>query len=237
MTSPAPEKASRPYGLLLLPAYPALAVAGAVTHRQIFSLLALAVLLTVLMLPRLLARRPLPWLIWATLLTALFGLWRYGLAGLLLETVPLLINVALAWYFGHTLGTGEPLVARFIVAIEGPARLQQPGVARYARQVTVFWAVLLGAQTLLLLVFLLCADRSGLLLRLGLPAPLHIPERWAAAWLHVGCYLMLGAAFLLEYGYRRWRLRHLSHPGLRDMLMQLAVHWPQLRQGKSAVAP
>jgi hypothetical protein len=48
---------------------------------------------------------------------------------------------------------------------------------------------------------------------------------------------LLGAAFLLEYGYRRWRLRHLSHPGLHDMLLRLALNWPQLSRGHRAVSP
>ncbi|WP_426701269.1 xanthomonadin biosynthesis protein [Rhodanobacter sp. Col0626] len=237
MISPSPENASRHGVLLLLAAYPLLAMAGAITHRQVFALLALAVLLTVLMLPRLRTRRAMPWFAWLATLAALLGAGQCGFATLLLEAVPLLINAALAFAFGHTLVAGEPLVARFIIAIEGTARLQQPGVARYARQVTGFWTVLLGAQAAVLAVLLLCADRTGLLNRFGMASPLPVPENWAAAWLHLGCYAVLGAAFLLEYGYRRWRLRHLSHPGLRDMLKQLALHWPQLRRGKGVAMP
>jgi uncharacterized membrane protein len=233
--SPSLESTPRRYVLLLLPAYPLLAIAGAVTHRQVFALLALALLLTVLMLPRLLTFRVAPWLVWLGVLAALLLLSLYGFAGLLLEAVPVLINALLACWFGRTLGTAEPLVARFIVAIEGAERLQQAGVADYARQLTWFWTLLLGAQALLLSVLLLCAEQSGLLVRFGVASPLQVPERWAAAWLHLGCYALLAAAFLLEYGYRRWRLRHLSHPGLHDMLLQLALHWPQLLRGKGAV--
>jgi uncharacterized membrane protein len=233
--SPSLESTPRRYALLLLPAYPLLAIAGAVTHRQVFPLLALALLLTVLMLPRLLTLRAAPWLVWLGVLAALLLLSLYGFAGLLLEAVPVLINALLACWFGRTLGTAEPLVARFIVAIEGAERLQQAGVADYARQITRFWTLLLGAQALLLSVLLLCAEHSGLLVRFGIASPLQVPERWAATWLHLGCYALLAAAFLLEYGYRRWRLRHLSHPGLHDMLLQLALHWPRLLRGKGAV--
>lgn len=235
--SSSPDGTTRRYGLLLLPAYPLLAIAGAVTHRQVFALLALALLLTVLMLSQLLTRRAAPWLWWSGMLAGLLWTWRYGFAGLLLEAVPVLVNALLAGWFGRTLGTSEPLVARFIVAIEGDERLQQPGVAAYARQITWFWTVLLGAQALLLTVLLLCADHNGLLARAGIASPLQVPERWAATWLHLGCYILLAAAFLLEYAYRRWRLRHLHHPGLHDMLLQLALHWPQLLRGKRAVAP
>lgn len=225
------ESTTRRYVLPLLLAYPLLAVAGALTHWQIFPLAALLVLLTAVMLPRLLSRRFGPWLVWLGLLAALLLLSLYGLAGLLLEAVPVLINALLACWFGSTLGTSEPLVARFIVAIEGVDRLQQPGVVRYARQLTWFWTLLLAVQAALLAVLLLCAEHSGLLARFGVASPLPLSDRWAAAWLHMGGYALLGAAFLLEYGYRRWRLRHLSHPGLHDMLLQLALHWPQLVRG------
>ena len=230
-SSPSPDHARR-FALCLLPVYPLLAIAGALSHRQIFALLALALLLTVLLLPPMLARRGAAWLLWCAVLAGLLLVWMGGFAGLLLEVVPVLINALLAIWFGRTLATAEPLVERFIIAIEGAERLQQPGVAAYARQLTWFWTVLLGAQALLLTVLLLCADHSGLLQRFGVASPLQVPERWAAAWLHLGCYALLALAFLLEYGYRRWRLRHLSHPGLHDMLLQLALHWPQLVRGK-----
>jgi uncharacterized membrane protein len=235
--SPPIESAARRYALVLLLAYPLLAIAGALTHRQIFPLAALLLLLTVVMLPRLLARRAGPWLLWLGLLVTLLLLSWYGFAGLLLEGVPVLINALLACWFGRTLGTPEPLVARFIVAIEGAERLEQPGVARYASQLTWFWTLLLAAQALLLAVLLLCAEHTGLLARFGIVSPLPLSDRWAAAWLHVGGYVLLGVAFLLEYGYRRWRLRHLSHPGLHDMLLQLALHWPQLVRGNRAATP
>lgn len=228
------EGATRRYGLPLLLMYPVLAIAGALTHREIFPLLALLLLLTVVMLPQLMSRRIIPWLSWLALLAALLGLsWR-GFAGLLLETVPVVINLLLACWFGRTLGTGEPLVARFIVAIEGRERLQQPGVEPYARQITWFWTLLLGTQAVALSVLLLCARHAGLLARFGLVSPLSLPDRWATAWMHAGSYALLALAFPLEYAYRRWRLRHLSHPGLRQTLLQLARHWPQLLRGTRA---
>jgi uncharacterized membrane protein len=176
-------------------------------------------------------------LLWLLMLAGVWLASRLGLADLLLEAVPILINVALACWFGRSLLGGEPLVARFVVAIEGAERLREPGVARYARQITWFWTVLLAAQALLLTGLLLFAARDGLLPRLGVTSAWSVPERWASAWLHVGCYLLLGAAFLLEYAWRRWRLRHLSHPGLHDMLLKLALRWPQLLHGNGGVSP
>lgn len=228
------EAASRGPALLLLAAYPVLALAGVVTHRQIFPLLALAWLSTVLLLPRLRAFQALPWLAWLGMLGGLVLLSRYQLAGLLLEALPIVIHVLLAYWFGRTLVEPESRVARFIVVLEGEARLQQPGVRRYARQVTWFWTLLLAGQALLLIVLLLCADHGGLLARLGIASPLRVPEQWAAAWLRLGCFGVIGLGFVLEYAARRWCLRHLSHPHLHSMLLQLALHWPELLRGQGA---
>lgn len=222
--------------LLLLLCYPLLVLAGVLTHRQIYPLLALAVVSTALLLPQLLAGRAAAWLGWSGWLAALVLLSLYGYADLLLEALPILINAVLACWFGRTLATPEPLVARFIIAIEGAERLRLPGVAEYARRLTWLWTILLAAQALLLSVLLLGAEHGGLLARLGIASPLQIPEQWAEAWLHLGCYLLLGAVFVLEYGYRRWRLRHLSHLSLHRMLLQLARHWPQLLHGNGATA-
>ncbi|MBB6248245.1 xanthomonadin biosynthesis protein [Rhodanobacter sp. A1T4] len=226
----------RRYLLPLLLAYPVLAIVGDVTHRQIFPLIALLLLATAFMLPWLLTRRLGAWLLWLTVLAALVSSSLFGFADLLLESVPILVSALLAIGFGRTLGTPEPLVARFIVVLEGPERLAQPGVARYAREITWSWTLLLAAQALLLAVLLLCAEHAGVLARLGFTSPLAVPDRWAAMWLHVGGYLVLAVAFVLEYGYRRWRLRHLSHPGLHDMLLKLVLHWPELMRGKGAIS-
>ncbi|MDE2246988.1 MAG: xanthomonadin biosynthesis protein [Xanthomonadaceae bacterium] len=234
VSPPSAGTVSRRPAWLLLAAYPVLLVAGVVTHRQIFPLLALALLLTVWMLPRLRTFRPRPWLAWSAMQAGLLLLLHYRLAGLLLETLPIVAQALLAYGFGRTLAGPEPLVARFIVVLEGEARLQQPGVLRYARQVTWFWTLLLAGQALLLGVLLLCANDSGLLARLGIVSPLHVPEPWATTWLRLGCFAVIGLAFVLEYACRRWRLRHLPHPGLHRMLVQLALHWPELVRGMAA---
>jgi hypothetical protein len=231
--APRPAVDTRRYVLPLLLAYPLLAIAGDVTHRQIFPLVALLLLATALMLPRLLSLRTTAWLVWLAIVAALVLSFVFGFADLLLESVPILVSALLAIGFGRTLvGNAQPLVARFIVALEGAERLAQPGVARYARDITWSWTVLLALQALVLTVLLLCAQHVGVLARLGLTSPLPVSDRWAAMWLHVGGYLVLAAAFALEYGYRRWRLRHLRHPGLHDMLLKLLLQWPQLMRGK-----
>ncbi|MEO9079809.1 MAG: hypothetical protein ABI268_10915, partial [Rhodanobacter sp.] len=70
-------------------------------------------------------------------------------------------------------------------------------------------------------------------------AALLLPQslaRRAVAWLGWPGSLAGLAVFELEYVYRRWRLRNLSHPGLHEMLIQLARHWPPLLQDTRTAA-
>jgi uncharacterized membrane protein len=222
----------RPLPLLL--AYPLLAIAGAFTHRQAFTLAASILLASLLLWPALRARRPGAWLLWLGLLGGLAWLAARGLAALALDAVPLLLNLLLAWLFGRTLRAGrQPLIAQFIEAIEGTPRLAMPGIARYARRLTVFWAALLGAQALLLGTMLFCQVPGGILGRLGLSSPWPVPVAWVQSYVHAGAYLLLGAVFVLEYLFRRWHLRHLTHLGLPALLHRLALRWPQLIRGRS----
>ncbi len=217
----------------LLAAYPLLAIVGVLSHRRVFSLLAMLLLATVLMLPMLRSRRPLPWLGWGTLVAASLWLGLRGWATLVLDLVPVLVNLLLAWLFGRTLGTGKrPLISQLIRALEGPARLAQPGIARYARQLTVFWTGLLLLQALLIGALVLCAVPDGLLAQLGHAPTPAIPARWVQGYVHGGAYALLAAVFGLEYLFRRWHLRHVPHQRLRDLMRQTAVRWPQLLRGQ-----
>lgn len=204
--------------LALLPLYPALAIGGAVTHRSAFSLAALFLLVTLWMLPCLLAGNARAWLGWGVAVLVALGMASLGLAQRLLDTVPLLILAGLALWFGRTLRAGrEPRVARFIRVLEGEMQLAQPGVARYARGVTLFWTGLLTLQALIL-AGLLCHGQFGA----G-----ELP-RWALVYQQVGGYLLIPLAFALEYAFRRWYLRHVQHPGLHAQALQMMQCWPQL---------
>jgi len=222
----------------LLLAYPLLALIGALMHWQGFSLAAAMVLITVLMSPALATRQWFAWAIWLLLSAGMLLLaWR-GLLSVLLEFVPVLVNLLLAWLFGRSLAAGgKPLIARFIEMLEGPQRLQQPGVQRYARQLTRFWMLLLLAQAGVLLALLLLATPGGLLDTLGLSVPWPLPARWALGYVHLGGYALLAVTMLLEYPFRRWHLRHLAHPRLHHFITQLAARWPQLLHGKHKAAP
>jgi uncharacterized membrane protein/3-hydroxymyristoyl/3-hydroxydecanoyl-(acyl carrier protein) dehydratase len=218
---------------LLLLAYPLLALAGVLTGWQGFSLAAIMLLQTLLLWPALRTRRWLPWLLWLVLGVGMLWLALLGWATLVLDLVPVVLNLLLAWLFGRTLRRGQqPLVSQFIRVLEGPARLAQPGIARYARQLTAFWALLLVAQAGVIGLLLACAVPGGVLVMLGRVPPLAVPAGWAQGYVHGGAYALLAVVFVLEYLFRRWHLRHLSHPRLQDLLRGTAVRWPQLLRGQ-----
>lgn len=218
--------------------YPVLAMAGVLTHRQGFSLAACALLFTVLMAPLLAARRVLPWLAWLAALAGMGWLDLHGMAGLLLECVPIAINLFLAALFGRTLRADRtPLIARIIQALEGPERLAVPGVAAYARHLTWFWTLLTATQALVLTVLLLCAEPGGLLGVLGVASPWPVPAGIAQSYAHLGGYVLIAGAFLLEHVFRRWHLRHIRHPRLHELVMGVAARWPTLMRGEDLAAP
>lgn len=209
---------------LLLAAYPVLAIAGAVLHQPWLSLVALLVLLTAWLAPRLRAGHRAAWLGWTLSAAAAAVMARMGYANTVLEGVPVGIVAGISAWFGVSLRAGrEPRVARFIRVLEGPDTLQQPRVAGYARGVTAFWCLLLGAQALVLAI-LLVAGLAGT----TLPA-------WVLAYQHVGGYLVIPLAFGLEYAFRRGYLRHLPHAGLHEQGLRLMRRWPQLLRGEDGV--
>jgi uncharacterized membrane protein len=224
---------SRRLMLPLVVAYPVLAVSGAVWHRPALSLAALLVLLTVIALPMLGAGKRGAWAAWLAGVVVIIGAGVVGLGSILLSCVPVLINLALSWVFGRTLLAGRtPLIARLIASVESPARLEVPGIAPYARSLTRFWACFLAAQALLLAVLLGCAVPGGILFDLGVAPPFAVPAAWAMGYAHAGAYLMIAVAFAGEHAFRLFHLRHVPHPGLRELVTKVAVRWPKLVRGQ-----
>ncbi|MEK6244726.1 MAG: hypothetical protein AABM33_09515 [Pseudomonadota bacterium] len=119
---------------------------------------------------------------------------------ILLFAPPVIINAALAVFFGASLRTGrEPVISVF-------ARLEQGGVlppdlARHARSVTWIWTLLLAAIAILVMA-------------LGIWAPL---ETWSL-FANVVSYALIAALFIGEYLYRRVRFRHYRHASLAALL-------------------
>lgn len=119
---------------------------------------------------------------------------------ILLFAPPVLINAALAAFFGASLRPGrEPLISLF-------ARFEQGGtlpadLARHARTVTWLWALLLAGMAVTALA-------------LAALAPL---ETWSL-FANVLAYALIAALFVGEYIYRRVRFRHYRHASLAGLL-------------------
>jgi len=78
--------------------------------------------------------------IWLGIVALLALAHRYDRFGLL-DALPALIAALVGWLFARTLRRGRrPLIARAIAAVDGPALLGDPHVARYARALTAIWA-------------------------------------------------------------------------------------------------
>ena len=59
----------------------------------------------------------------------------------------------------------------------------------------------------------------------------------AQSYMHLGGYVLIAAAFLLEHVFRRWHLRHIKHPRLHELALGIAARWPQLVRGEDPAAP
>lgn len=127
----------------------------------------------------------------------------------LLKAPPVVINLALAAWFGMSLQAGEePVIGWF-------ARLERgeltPELAGYARRLTAIWTaffVVMAAIAALLAVF---AEA----------------EAWSIFANGVD-YVLIGALFVGEYFYRRIRYRHYRHASLAELVRTV------VRSGKLA---
>lgn len=166
------------------------------------------------------------WLVAAALL-ALLGV--RGNGRIALDALPVLVNAMLCALFARTLLRGrQPLIARVIGVVEGPARLALPRVAGYARALTLAWTLLLGAQALALAVLVACSLPDGALATFGVAPPAALSGAGWRWYLNVGSYALVPAFLVVEYAFRRGYLRHIPHAPLPQFLARLARRWPAL---------
>jgi uncharacterized membrane protein len=80
----------------------------------------------------------------------------WGRGDRVLDLTPALIAALVGLLFARTLRAGRrPLIARAIVALDGPHQLDDPAVARYARRLTWVWAIYQGVLAALALLLAL----------------------------------------------------------------------------------
>jgi uncharacterized membrane protein len=143
-----------------------------------------------------------------------------GYGNALLDVTPALIAALVGWIFARTLLRGRrPLIARAVIAMDGAAMLDDPAVARYARRLTLTWALYQGALAVLAL---LLALRGW-----------YWPQHWPALpgpRLFGVLLLPLAVAVLLlgEFALRRRLLPQAPPRSLVRFVRDLARAWPAL---------
>jgi uncharacterized membrane protein len=204
-------------------AYPLIAHAAVVSHNAAITTASLAVLAGLVMLPRLARGSVLMWCAVPVVIVALVLLWRMHAAWLPLYATPVFITLFAAWVFGHTLAPGEtPLIVRLVRLLHAP---EEPGpeIERYARKVTLAWALLLTGLSLFSLTLALVAEPNGILLMSGVRPPFTVSvETWSlfANFLNYG---IAGGFFLIEYTYRRRRFPQQPYRNLFDFVRRAAA--------------
>ena len=125
-------------------------------------------------------------------------------ADTLLKFPPVVINLALAAWFGRSLAPGEePVIswfARLVRGVELPEDL-----ARYTRNSTVRWTVFF-------------AGMAGVAAAL---AVLATQQTWSLFANGIS-YFLVAALFMGEFAYRRLRYPHHPHPHLAEVVRTIA---------------
>jgi uncharacterized membrane protein len=231
--APAPHSRTFVAGIVV---YLILLAGAFASGNRVLDELAAFALISVVLLPGLRRGRPTAWLIWIAIAVVLAWLARRGQGQLALDVLPILINLALCRVFARTLAPGrEPLIAYIIGVIEGPERLLLPRVASYARGLTRAWALLFATQAVVLAVVVACSVPDGVFASLGRDPPVVLAPAWRW-YLHLGSYLLTIGFLVIEYGYRRWYLRHIPHAPLPVFIAQLGRRWPAMVAGFAADA-
>ena len=230
--------------LVLVLGYMVLSWLSATRGYPQLAVVALLLLLLIFLLGPLRDRRPWAWAIALASVFASFTRYAPALAPVAIFLPPVVINVALAWLFGHTLQSGDvPLVTRLVRIMHSNDEIPDPAVWPYARRVTGCWTALFMFNALACLGLAVVGSPNGLLDLYGVPHRLALPIAWWSFHSDVGCYLLMGILFFVEYSYRRRRfpwqpyrtflefLRHAIAAG-PVMLAQLALDRRAGRPGR-----
>jgi len=145
-----------------------------------------------------------------------------GFGERVLDLTPALIAWLVGWMFARTLiGGRRPLIARAVLAMDGPALLDDPAVVRYARRLTRLWALYQGVLGLIALALALrvwCCPQC-------LP-DLPGPRLFGA----VGLPLAVAGLLLVEFALRPRLLPQAPPRSLYAFVLALVSSWPALVQ-------
>lgn len=214
--------------LLLSAAYPLIAHAAAEFQDARLAALALFDILLIVLVAPLARGRAWAWAVVAAGAALLWTVQRSSLLPLLLLLPPVLITAMLAWWFARTLRPGSvPLIARIVCGLEqrAPAELAPP-LQRYTRRLTALWALLLAGLALANALLGVFAVPDGLLVRLGHPPAVPVPQAlwsWFANLLNYG---IVAAVFVIEYLVRMRLFPDRPYSSLPDFLRRLGALGP-----------
>lgn len=210
-------------------AYPLLAHGASMLGSPVLTVASVAVLAAAILVRPLTEGRRWGWLALPLAVLAIIGLWRIDAAALVLFLPPVLLNIFLAWLFGHTLVRGStPLIERFVRLLQPPGEPPEPDVVRYAGQLTRVWTGLFVGLGAINLGLALCATPGGLLEAIGVHPPVTVSRETWSLFANVLNYLIVAAFFLLEFTYRMRRFPGRPYRNLAEFLRRAAALGPAL---------
>ena len=219
----------------LVVAYPLFAHAASLLNSPGLTVASVAILAAAMLVRPLTEGRRWAWLATPAVALAIVGLWRIDAAALVLYLPPILLNVFLAWLFGHTLlRTSTPLIERLVRLLQPPGEPPEPAIVHYARRLTLLWTALFVLLAAVNLGLAACVAPGGLLEAANIRAPLSVSREAWSLFANVLSYAILVVFFLLEYTYRRRRFPGRPYRNLADFLRRAAAAGPALAATFSA---
>ena len=213
--------------IALAGAYPFLAHAASTRADGTLAALAGFDIALILLLPALARGRARAWISLAASALALAWLARTPYALLPLLLVPVLFVALVAWGFARTLRAGRvPLITKIVSALEArdPAQLE-PEIARYTRNLTRVWAVVLAVLAAVNLVLALLAVPRGLLAAFGIATPWPVDETLWSWCANGATYGLVGGLMVAEFAWRSRRFPGRYH-GPLDFARRMAALGP-----------
>jgi uncharacterized membrane protein/3-hydroxymyristoyl/3-hydroxydecanoyl-(acyl carrier protein) dehydratase len=210
-------------------AYPLLAHGASLFRSPALTIASVIVLAAAILLPPLWEGRRWAKFALPAAAATIVGLWRIDAAALVLYLPPVLLNIFLAWLFGHTLARGRtPLIERLVRLLQPKGQPPGPEVVRYAGQLTRVWTGLFVGLGAMNLGLALCATPNGLLEAIGVDPPLTVSRETWSLFANVLNYLIVAAFFLLEFTYRMRRFPDRPYRNLAEFLRRAAALGPAL---------
>jgi uncharacterized membrane protein len=145
---------------------------------------------------------------------------------------PVVISFGMAWVFGKSLARGDvPVIERIVRLLHAPEEQIDSAIPRYARRLTLLWALLFVMLGTLNLILALCATPDGVLLWLGVQPPVTVPRDVWSLFANLLNYVIVAAFFVVEYIYRRYRFPHQPYANMLDFIRRASAIGPRVFSG------